>query len=105
MSHPNPSHDQGNSYPSDDYKPVRKAFRDKRKRIASKMGESKIDELKRLIGESESLRRHPFGVPKTRLEKHRAFVKANPNRRSPHVRYEGTDDHHREHKERERKQL
>lgn len=56
MSHPNPSHDRENEYPSDNYKPVAA----KKKAIAKKM--SPVDKLKKLLKESADLRKHPFGT-------------------------------------------
>lgn len=37
MSHPNPSHDPENVYPSDNYKPVQKKYHNKKKSMAKKM--------------------------------------------------------------------
>ena len=47
MSHPNPQYEPEHSYPSDNYKPVRKEFK----------GESPISKLKGLIGESQQIRK------------------------------------------------
>lgn len=54
MSSPNP-HESDSKYPDDNYSPVRKEFR----------GESSVDKLKRLVGESKEIRKgHLFGKKK-----------------------------------------
>lgn len=58
MSHPNPSHDRENEYPSDNYKPVAK-----KKSMAKKMKfhpHSLVGKLQSLVKESEGLRKYPL---------------------------------------------
>lgn len=78
--------------------------------------ESSLGKLKRLIGESEEIRKGNLSGQKKhmakkmnnaeRLKKHSEFVKKNPNKHSPYVKYEdGDDNHHKEHERREKKHL
>lgn len=88
MSHPIPSHNRNNEYPSDNYKPVQ----DKHK------GESSVSKLKRLVGESQQIRKGNLTgkkkvmANKMRLKKHASFVKKNPNKHSPYVKYDDFND-------------
>ena len=59
MSHPNPSHERSNEYPSDDYKPVGAKSKALKKRIhpvskiisqlETRKGEAPLSKLKRLL--------------------------------------------------------
>lgn len=52
MSHPNPSHDRSNEYPSDNYKPVSKRFKGKKKSHKHTAISAMIDSLKERKGEA-----------------------------------------------------
>ncbi len=71
MSHPSPHDDPENRYPSDDYKPVQRKHM-----MAKKM--SSIDKLKKLIGESEQLRKYPLGHKNTKAKKVPHWFKSGP---------------------------
>ena len=78
MSHPNPSHDRENEYPSDDYKPVRKKYAKEaqKKEMAKKMTfhpQSIVGKLASLVNESANLRKNPMGIRKPAKKKTSPF--------------------------------